>query len=554
MNKYKFYLRLIFMAVTVIGMQACYEDKGNYKLHDINEITIEGIEDVYYLSVGEGLTIRPKVEGTLEGGSGDYSYEWFRFGNGVAKAPNHILMSTDQYLEDVVLPLASGTYNFFYRVTDNKTMVKWNSQVFKIALTSDAQTGILMMYEENGETRLSFLNYLAASSVFEVQEVKTSVLPALGKPIEVVTYNDKHSPKFSDATGYAVVIHTETGAYRLKCDDFSYDSEFYNYKNLIQGVEPAGFGIERIYASDHKQSNMSYIRTNTGDILCYDATQSATYLPNYAIYVNSKAVAGEGYQRINVSDKIGFCFPSKVFFDTDAKSFYYTTTHGANVLLPCLDTDFAAPAATVTPFDLQNTKSELLYIDSRLSDGESGRDKFYALLENNDDSKIRLISFGITYRGGSVRAKYINDDLSDMPNIRNALQYDMNHANTIGLVPLFFYRTDTEIYAYNMTDDKSEKVYPLEGQTLPANTKISFMNIIGGSTSTSGAFNFIDKMMVFLYDETKPEGTCGSLEVYNITALTGALVMTQSGPDGAKVDMKWEGQFGKVISADWKSK
>lgn len=562
MNKYKFYLRLIFMAIIVMGMQACYEDKGNDKLHDINEVTItEGIKDEYYATVGQPLeNIYPVTEGTLDGGSGEYTYEWIRFN--LSGSPTHVVVSREQYLEDFIPPLPAGTYYLFYRVTDQKTGLQWNSKLFKVNLSSTIQTGILMMYEVAGETELVLLNNDAITNSFFIMPVSKAMLPTLGKPIEVVIYPDAHSPTFNAGTNnipsLAVIVHTETGAYRLKHDDFSYQPE-YDFKRMIQGEEPAGFKIEQIYPSDTKFSHQSLIRTNTNDVLyVYNNTGMGVNLPIYSLNYAVEEVPGLGYRKINISDKIAHSTNMRVFFDNDNKTFYYATATTQTSMRPCRDESFTGPVAGVEPFSLDSTNSELLYIDSRPHDGETARDKVYALLKNNDDSKLRLISFGLIYRSAPAQIKYLNRDVSDLPNMRNAVQYDISHNYNnlmIELIPLFFYRTDTEIWVYDMANNlPATKIYPLAGETLPANTKISFMNIIGGTTSVAGATGLGDKMMVFTYDETKPEDTCGTIEVFDITGLTGILKPTQYGPDGAKADMKWSGQFGKVVSADWKTK
>ncbi|MCF0168807.1 MAG: hypothetical protein HUJ93_09245, partial [Bacteroidales bacterium] len=77
--KYR-YLHTILAASAIIGaISSCVEDKGNYDLEEINELTIEGIEDSYSLfSLTETLDVTPDLQPSVKGYSEDnYEYNWF---------------------------------------------------------------------------------------------------------------------------------------------------------------------------------------------------------------------------------------------------------------------------------------------------------------------------------------------------------------------------------------------------------------------------------------------------------------------------------------------
>lgn len=560
MNKYKYHLRLIFMALTVLGLQACYEDKGNYDYHEINELTFRGIESEYLLRTGETLTIHPEIEGTLDGGSGDYSYEWVRLGgsvvssSGVTSSVNEIVLESTQYLEDYRVPLVAGTYNFYYRVTDNATGVKWSSQLFKVILTNIVEKGILMMYEAGSETKLAFLNYAASTKKFNLMNLMTDEMPELGKPIAVHTYTDNHSPYISCPTTmrYSILIHTETGAYNLSHIDFSYSyTPSYNIDRLIIGNKPADFSIKQIYSGNGKaSSNQLALRNNNDDLLFYQTGPASTLLMLYDIPINRVLKPDPAnpeekiLTRIPISDKLEVYSSGRVYFDTESRSFCYNAENVANMVY------FEDSNDPEEPFKWNNTNSDLIYITSKSSIPTTPVTPgvFYALLKDITSGQLSLISF----QHSSARKKlWKQSEINDATNIKSAVEYEMCHTNNSLNIPFFYYRTDKEIYLYDTSDKTHKKIYPLNGETLPANVKISMMKILytGGVTA-----EFADHMAIFMYDETKPEASCGSLEVYSIADTAGTLTQAQSGLDNEKVDMKWSGLFGKIISADWKNK
>ena len=69
-------IRFCIVAILVsTGFQSCYKDKGNYDYHDINELTITGINSYYQLRQGDVLKISPTITGSLTAfNEDDYDY------------------------------------------------------------------------------------------------------------------------------------------------------------------------------------------------------------------------------------------------------------------------------------------------------------------------------------------------------------------------------------------------------------------------------------------------------------------------------------------------
>lgn len=572
MNKYfKNYLRLTFIALSVLGMQACYEDKGNYNYRDINEITFEGIDDSYTVELNGILpSIEPVITSSLINGSGDYKYEWLRHVSSIAgdKAdsdPAIMKVAEGASLVGFKMPLnyAAGTYKFFFRVTDNNTGIRWDSKVFKVIVENKIKKGLLMMYEVDNETKMAFLNYEGTTdSTFSVMPVKTNALPALGKPISVNCFDDTHSPYLGapNSLQYAVLVHTESGLYRLNHTDLSY-LDSYNYEHMIIGTKPAGFKIEQVYQSYTKTSstNRLLIRTSrTGDdeiddILYYQKTGGVAYIMGYTAPIN-RVEEGGVTKRVKLSDKFDQSSAAphgiRVFFDLEKGSFCFTND-GMYTLSYYND----APG---DDFDFNgNTNCEPLVLLMRYNGGGSDPlyyGRVYSLLKNTVTSDINLVSFS-----SNPLTKHFSQPVysttggsANCQDIEKAEEYCITMSSNSDFFPLFYYRTDKEIFVYNTQDQQTTKVYPLNDGILPANVKISHMRVlftIGTPTTV-----FQDNIAVFTYDGSKSPETCGSLEVFTIAPTYGTFTQARSGKKGAEVDMKWSGEFGKIISADWKNK
>ena len=69
--------RNIYIIIASIFLLAsCYEDKGNYIYHEINELTLEGIEPTYDVDIDDTLKIVPQLKGTLYSDTSRFSYRW----------------------------------------------------------------------------------------------------------------------------------------------------------------------------------------------------------------------------------------------------------------------------------------------------------------------------------------------------------------------------------------------------------------------------------------------------------------------------------------------
>lgn len=134
-------------ALSALLFTGCYEDKGNYRYHEINELQVENLEKVYAVDVDDSLKIFPKLKGTLYSDTTRFSYEWQMDGNVVAQ-------SHDLRIKVDMLP---GYKYSRYVVTDKETGVKKYAEFGVNVSSSTAGDLIMVLSKYQGRAELSYL-------------------------------------------------------------------------------------------------------------------------------------------------------------------------------------------------------------------------------------------------------------------------------------------------------------------------------------------------------------------------------------------------------------
>lgn len=141
-------IRYIAALAIVMALAGCYDDKGNYDYHDVNEVTVNGIPEAVEIDQFETLSIKPDLEGSIGGKDLSlYEYEW-KIGNKV--------ISTEKDLNYEVSN-SQGSYTLLYTVTDKETQVKTFFTTKLVVNYSTSADGILVVSTQDGLADLSYL-------------------------------------------------------------------------------------------------------------------------------------------------------------------------------------------------------------------------------------------------------------------------------------------------------------------------------------------------------------------------------------------------------------
>lgn len=140
-------MKKIFILLTIaFGFISCVEDEGNYSYTELNEITIEGLEESYnVLQKIDTIKIQPKITSTILGDNLDnFEMQW-HIHEGIAEHIHTIV----GHEKDLVLPVdfAIGSYTLYLTVLDKTTGLKTMANA-PIKVTTPTSKGFLLLGDD----------------------------------------------------------------------------------------------------------------------------------------------------------------------------------------------------------------------------------------------------------------------------------------------------------------------------------------------------------------------------------------------------------------------
>ena len=140
----RFYL-LFILAITCFT--ACYDDLGNYDYRDINELEVEGIENMYARDVDDSLHIYPTLKGTQYSDTSQFTYQW--------EIGSNIMAETHDL--NLLINMTTGEKKCRYIVTDKKTGIQKYTSFRLNVSSSTAGDLILVLSKYQGRAEMSYL-------------------------------------------------------------------------------------------------------------------------------------------------------------------------------------------------------------------------------------------------------------------------------------------------------------------------------------------------------------------------------------------------------------
>ena len=537
-----------FIAALLI-FSSCYDDKGNYDYRHVNEVVVESIEITpsTNISVGTGFSAIPTISD--DGGNHDYTYEWIRIGGG--DAGNLEVIATTKELNNLLLNYISGTYQFYLAVTDTKTGIKFQSDVFEIKYNNDINTGPLLLVEEYGKKQIYLLNF--KNPEITLRKIDPENFPSIDDAFGISCSYDYMAPALGAGfDGYSVAIATPDEVYRLKHSDLTYN-DTYAFTRLFLGNRNNASDDLRftnfIAPQTQTVQGGGWLFTSEG-VMYYLYSAMSIVLPVWGTYIN---VYNGG--KFKMSEHI--CnFESMIYrdvvFNEDTKSFLLHSSGN----LYCHD----FPENT-TLFPFQNTGWELLGMSgSPLIGTVSG---YIRAVVKDASQNYFLISFD------SNGGQHSMQNITHLTEIDKAMAFlPINRRNNLETNGFMYYYTEDKIYLFDSSTSNHKLVY-----TASDGRKISLVQeVLGGSVGTDmwndeiilSSTPLENNYMICTYDPSNPD-TSGSLEMKRMRGLSGELddsfFVTYTTTDRTTIKgnmplpaTKWENQFGKVISAAWKNK
>ena len=173
----------ICWGIILLGVVSCYDDKGNYNYHDINEVSFGEVDSVRNVLLNIDTL---KIDALIHMSNGDetdlgrFQYVWV-----VAPQNNSNLkdtISTERVLNYFVT-LSPNTYDLYLKVWDQQTDVHWKKR-FIITVGTPYSRGIMLIGEDmNGDANAQMISMAGVDTVLSKDILKNSGLPSLRGPI-----------------------------------------------------------------------------------------------------------------------------------------------------------------------------------------------------------------------------------------------------------------------------------------------------------------------------------------------------------------------------------
>ena len=232
MNAFKLY---IFLFICVL-FSSCYEDKGDYDYHSINEVTLFDINEKYEIERWDTLIISAKLESSLSE-SNNYLYSWYLNNKKIGDSPDLEYVISDKV----------GVYQARFEVTDPVQDSVRFFYDFVVDVYSQYDKGLLLLSEVDGQPELSFMSTIndvdgeIMYDIFELENGKSLTGNALAvEQTDLWTY------------GGTVWIHTSTCSHELDPVLFK-EIEYLDKNSFTEPVEECNMQYCRYeaYAPDY---------------------------------------------------------------------------------------------------------------------------------------------------------------------------------------------------------------------------------------------------------------------------------------------------------------
>jgi len=533
----------IFLLLTAL-FSSCIEDLGNYDYKELNEVTIEGINDddhPYQTYVGAEFKITPQLTFSKGEQPDKYEYLWglIDWTSGARQLKD--TLSTERDLNITIGGVGSkinkdGRYYIIFVVINKETGIR-TFFVSSVQVNDRTLTGYVLLCETGADSfdlDLISLFQDTLTQYHRVLDMYNSDLPRKGvKALDVVCYGDYISPSLTaGGKRYALWVLTDKWTNRVRVENFEYKPDF----NISSLALPSSFFTsdnlvaEKLATSSPHNNTLgrNYIYFQ-GNWFFYNYSPS-TWL--YYLPINAASPTSTPYQSppyIFISNVYG----AVVFNSTEHRFEYHQASssnlNGASTGVFCTK----RMAAGGDIFDWENPYYDLVYMGNRLT--ASG----FAVVKNSNTGKYEFLQFTLNALSG-VPTKSGRAEFAAGFNAEN-MKFFAYHPT----LPYLYCATEDNLYKINVNTMVIEELKNI----IPSGHKISVLK------STAIRFSNTNRILIASYDPSGQMGENGMLSLYNVEDGTGNLVLAKH-PDtptsaGYQIEMRWTG-FGKVIGADYK--
>ena len=493
---------LLLFFTTIIS---CKKDLGNYTYNEINKVDISGIDPVYNVLLGEKFNIKPVLNFSSDPSKDEdnYTYDWVALKtDGTLPLEVRKNLATTKNLE-IPITIPSGPYNVFYRVTDKKTGVMYQTS-FKLNVQTSIYEGWLVLSDVDNNARLDMVSNV--NGVFvnytDVLGQVGSELKLLGKPLDVTCYS--YMPNF-----YGIYVSTDKSTDKIEPETFKWINT-YNLKYEVIGNTPSNFHADG-FAQVTAGNNYMYAANN---VYYYYSTFQMRYSTPINL-VKGELLAFKASPFIASGLGAG-SNATAILFDTEKKRFLrHVNNEGTSTLMP-----------SGTSFDYNNVGKDLVYMEATTYNGSDA----FAVLKDPSTLKSYLARI-------SLKNAFIQNYFAEITGT------DIDKAEQFAVSPEFgylFYSVGGKIYEYDMVLKTSKLMLDKGTQKI---SLLKFHKFERSGATRPYNQTRIKNLMVASYNPALASDKNGTLEFYTVPPVNGNIVLAES----------FTG-FGKIVSVSYRER
>ena len=502
---------IVYMALLLMAVTACYDDKGNYSYDEVSEITAENMPESFtVVQKSDPIVLKPSFKSSTEGVIDDnpnyeFGCRFYRKAGVFSNNLRYIDINEEKKKDIYYIPdVDEGDYICWYTVKDRRTDVVTNFQI-PVKVTSATYEGWMVLCDvgDSKKVRMDLVSVLSKDRITTVHDVLGSKAPELFNANTI--YYDPW-PLYSKGDG--IWITTGSGSYSLT----HYNLQTTPTNNLTLTDFIVSPENEEVVAANGLYKSNHFVITDKGNMY---ARSSLYYGRMFEFPANTFVVDGEPAFKvapfIGVSQKRPFSVENAnadyvaLFYDKDNKRFikWSELIEGGTVCVLLSD-----PAGA--KFSFTTGKDMIAMVNTRFNGGV-----VYSVLE---DAAHKRSIYGINLDGGAFSQSFYEENMNT-EGFDKATQFAFHSQ-----YPYMFYNSDNKVYCYQLFEKNLTQPLTLDGEEI---TLLKF-NLFQRQTIelADQSDEFLEQqhyLVVGSYKKDATDDNGGILRFYKFDQATGTL-------------------------------
>ncbi|HEX6179722.1 MAG TPA: PKD-like family lipoprotein [Chitinophagaceae bacterium] len=445
---------------SLVALQSCYKDKGNYSYNDINEITISSAASSYNVMVPDSLKIDITLHQTQPHPDG-LTFQWVLYPSTAAPLTRRTI-GTTQNLRAAITE-DPGPYVLDFFVKDKKTGVEFQKK-FAVNVLTALSEGWIVVEEKNNACDLHLI----------------SPTDAIFKDVYSLGNGGQKLPAGTFRIPDIKTNRNIQSIYILSPSDMVY----VNFANFLKVSSFNDFFFE---APPLRKPQEYFLNGDQEAMLNNGKPYGRNLNGPGSIKLNLPPVGNYYMAPFEI-----YSIPTNyIWYDTIGQRFYRQDAGNFNLL--------TFPSDPSDPFDMNNIGKRLLYVEVNTVGATF---QYFAFFKNNNDDSL----FAYNFKNTAPRPPVAVYSGLNAPGMQTAKYFVMSRS-----LPYLYYASGNNIYKLDILAKTAAPIY-----TFPAGTEIRAMKMYR-NMKTSADPNNNKRIAV----ATLEGGTQGKVYYFQISA-TGA--------------------------------